>query len=380
MAVITISGLCGQNIDTFMAGCPTSDQVNEINKDLSITLDGVDPTANAGLVCREIEGSKDLTLLQKQIYQTMRVFKQIVFDAPLPWTDKPVYDWIVSSIKGIRFRTTDNLNYCCDAGPTINIGLVSGAVWKTTRWQSVGNGIYDMMSTVVHETRHANGNGYPHACPGADRAIQDLGSYAVQMYWWEWLAEHTNSWFAPAKDYAPNFDDPLFYKKISKQSALFLRDNTFCANTDYMAVIPQKSDFGQQVATKSTSKMFTFTQAIAKEPMTIQRLDIEGENSSEFRIIRDECTNKTLQAESVSTTPSFISCLVFVSFSPIHSAGVKSAELVTTDNKGTHVIALTGNAVGDFSQINSRPPRIRPPENRTPITRRWNVYRQNRHP
>jgi uncharacterized protein (TIGR03437 family) len=346
-------GLHGQTIDDYIAVCPSAQEISAIDKDLALIFEGPDPSAAGGFVCHAADGSKDLTRLQERVYQALRVFKAIKFDTPLPWTEKPVYDWLISSVKGIRINATNNINNCCGEDRIINIGLVSGTVWKDAtflRWDGPGGGIYDLQATIVHEARHANGN-FPHACSGGDETIGLLGSYAVQLYWWEWLAEHTNSWFAPLSIY-----DPLLYKRVAEEYVRTHRDQSFCSPGDGVAVVPSNRDFGDRNTAigTATERIVTVTQTSAT-PVVVSRVSIEGNDADDFKIAEDRCSDKTLKAEGWFTNfSSFISCIVTVNFSP-RSAGVKTAKLVVFDSAANspHSVSLTGTGVEHLLTIDA---------------------------
>lgn len=57
-------------------------------------------------------GSHNLSPLKKRVYNTLRLMKQMQFDRPLPWTGERLYTWLITTIKGVRFRGDINLSSC----------------------------------------------------------------------------------------------------------------------------------------------------------------------------------------------------------------------------------------------------------------------------
>jgi hypothetical protein len=213
-------------VDQVLARCPTVQEVAAINGDLRLSFEA-DPTAEQ-LVCTAATGSADLTLLQRRIYQTLVVTKQLQFSQPLPWTDKPLYSWLVSAIKGIRFRSEIGNSYCCDPKDTINVRVASNVAFVTTdRWVNPqsGVGLMDTMVLFVHEARH--NQDYRHTCamiqngtpiPNTnDKTIAEMGAWGVQYYLDTWLANYSD----------PGFINDPYYRQLALADAKTTRER-FC--------------------------------------------------------------------------------------------------------------------------------------------------------
>jgi hypothetical protein len=69
------------------------------------------------VVCTAAEGSRDLTHTQKRTYQALIAAKALEFSQPLPFTDLPLYDWMVESIDGIRMVEDTTWSFCCAPTP-----------------------------------------------------------------------------------------------------------------------------------------------------------------------------------------------------------------------------------------------------------------------
>ena len=173
--------------------------------------------------------SADLTLVQRRIYQTLVVTKHLQFSQPLPWTDQPLYSWLVTAIKGMRFRSDISNSYCCDPKDTINVRVASNIAFVTTdRWVNPQSGV-GLMNTLVlfvHEARH--NQGYGHTCamiqngtpiPNTnDRTIAEMGAWGVQYYLDTWLANYSDPGF---------INDPLLSSAGSSRGAKITHER-FC--------------------------------------------------------------------------------------------------------------------------------------------------------
>jgi uncharacterized protein (TIGR03437 family) len=349
---MTAFGLRGQTIDDFIAVCPTAQEISAIDKDLTLVFEGTDPSAAGGFVCRTADGSKDLTRMKERVYQAIRVFKAIKFDTPLPWTEKPIYDWLVSSIKGIKVNFDRRGGWCCNPGLTtieIGIGPIDSNLWLDPN----GSGIWGLLSVILHEARHANGD-FPHACTGGDETMAMFGSYAAQLYWNEWLAEHTDAWFAPAPSSYDSVRDSLTYKRLGESAVLATRDQNFCNPGDSIAVVPSNRDFGSIAVESATARIVTATQT-SNTPIVVSRVSIEGNDAGDFEIAKDGCSGKTMDAQGWFTDFSTsISCIVTVKFAP-HSEGAKTADLVVFDNaiNNPHIVPLSGTGTKSLLTVSA---------------------------
>jgi concanavalin A-like lectin/glucanase superfamily protein len=181
--------------DRFLAACPTAEQVSSIDKDLRLSFEA-DPTAGEPLACTSAQGSRDLTVFKKAIYNTLRLMKRLEFDQPLPWTKEPLYTWFVRNIRGIRFRSDIANSACCDPARVLGIVTPNSRVPAfTSRWHepALGGGINVRLGLFVHEARHAEGK--PHTCGTRDNTLDELGAWGVNYYLLRWLAEHTDQAF-----------------------------------------------------------------------------------------------------------------------------------------------------------------------------------------
>lgn len=182
-------------VDQMLAECPTAEQIAAIDADLSIAFES-DPTASLGFACTSAEGSKDITHLQRRIYNILRVMQELQFDQPLPWTDQQLYQWFVSVIDGIRFRGDIEYRACCDPAGVINIQTGNMVANELDQWivPATNNGLVHIMILFIHEARH--NEGYAHTCTdGNDETLEEMGAWGVQYYTEMWLADHTTGDF-----------------------------------------------------------------------------------------------------------------------------------------------------------------------------------------
>jgi len=179
-------------LDAALARCPTSDEIALVDSALTMTFEE-DLTAPA-LVCTAAEGSADLTYFQERAYQAVLSMRRIPFDAPLPWTDLPLFNWFAEEVNGIVFRGTSA--YCCeDQGvlviPSQGILAEHWAQLWVGRDPNAAIGLVHVVQLFLHEARHVDG--YFHTCPdGNDASSEEGGAWAVVYWYYTWLAEHAN--------------------------------------------------------------------------------------------------------------------------------------------------------------------------------------------
>jgi hypothetical protein len=162
--------------DALLAECPSTADVAASDRDLMLTFEN-DPTAHFQVACTAAQSSRDLTLLQAQVYRVLTIARRLTFDAPLPWTSDSLYPWLVSAIRGIRLRNDITGSFCCDPANIINIqtrNLAALQFPSDFRW--VGT----LLVLFVHEARHSNG--FPHTCGANDNTIGELGAWGVQYH------------------------------------------------------------------------------------------------------------------------------------------------------------------------------------------------------
>lgn len=207
-------------VDQLLVCCPTTAEVTAIDRELKLTFEA-DLTAPA-LVCAKAKGSADLTLMQRRVYQTLQVIKQLRFSKPLPWTSKSLYEWFTGMIDGIRFRSDIENSYCCSPSGTINIKAAPNMYYTLTdRWvdPKIKGGLMDLVALLVHEARHRPvEGGKAHTCGSSDRTIAEMGAWGVQYYLNVWLAEYADSGF---------LGEPL-YRETARDHAENLRKTRFC--------------------------------------------------------------------------------------------------------------------------------------------------------
>ena len=221
-------------IDWDLARCPNAAEIASVDADVPMTW-LADPTAGT-LVCTAAAGSADLTRFQERTYQAILSMKRIHFDAPLPWTDKSLYDWFVGAIDGITFVDDGGYSFCCGPAHVINIQATANSIALTTnRWlkPSLSDrlGLPYAVDLLLHEARHSEG-GYPHTCgAGDDSTIGYMGGWAIVYYYHTWLALHGDPvYLAPPAD-APSWQGlppGEFYRQEELWYAQQIKDLRFC--------------------------------------------------------------------------------------------------------------------------------------------------------
>ncbi len=160
--------------------CYSAWELDEIDREVPIRFEG---DASAGVfVCTGAAGSRDLTRVQARLYQAVVYMKQARFDAPLPWTPDPLYEWFTNLVKGVRVRTDIPNAFCSVAERVINLlGTADQAAGPDSTFPSY-------VKVLVHEARHIEVGS--HTCGTKDNTIAELGAYGTQYYLMLWIAEH----------------------------------------------------------------------------------------------------------------------------------------------------------------------------------------------
>lgn len=178
--------------------CPTAAEIAGL--EVPVSFEGVIPGGT--LMCRAADGSRDLGIVEKNVYTTLLFMKHVEFDAQLPWTELTMWQWFTKAVAGIRIRSDIATNGCCNPARVIN--LLPNTVETSTP---------SYIEMMVHEGRHADG--HPHNCGTLDERVSDLGGYGVQYYTLIWLGRHLPRATQAEKDYALN-------------RAALLRASAFC--------------------------------------------------------------------------------------------------------------------------------------------------------
>ncbi|MCS6994966.1 MAG: DUF4082 domain-containing protein [Anaerolineales bacterium] len=212
-------------LDEMIARCPTAEEIAAIDRDIELIFEG----GNTGeLVCKASEGSADLTAFQKSAYQALLAMKMLTFTRPLPWTDRPLYDWFVSTAKGIRFRDDISQGSCCSPARVINIPSGSFARLsprETWRWADPRSGwglVQGNVNLFVHEARHIEKG--PHTCGNLDKSLSEMNAYGVTYSLQLWMAYFlSNPAILTAQEpYAE------YYRDLALGAAESLRTLAFC--------------------------------------------------------------------------------------------------------------------------------------------------------
>ena len=182
--------------------CPTAAEIDSIQ--IPVSFDGV--SLGDPLVCRETDGSRDLTVVQKNVFRAILFMREVEFDRPLPWTSMSLWNWFQTSITGIHIRNDIQFNFCCR--PTGTINLLPNPIEST---------IPNYLEMMVHEARHANGP--VHTCGSKDNKIADRGGFGVQYYLMQWLGTHWPQATPAEREYA-----------LSR--AVYIKWSSFCSECD----------------------------------------------------------------------------------------------------------------------------------------------------
>lgn len=213
-----------ETIGDFFERCPTREEVAQVNADLEIIIE-YDPTAGVD-DCHANDGSADLSALQKRIYQTVYAMKLLEFSRPLPWTDLQLYDWLTTTIEGIRF-VRGGVSRCCEPENIVVIALNEDSMLLITDQWVMDGSIHGLMDTTLlyaHESRH--NEGILHTCTtrnGDDNTLDEMGAWAISHYLALWIAQYGDRDFL-----APQNGPPDYFREAALQQAEIIRLTRFC--------------------------------------------------------------------------------------------------------------------------------------------------------
>ena len=314
-------------IDELTATCPTEQDVADFNKVLALAFPG-DPTPGV-LVCRASQGSADLTRLQERAYQALKVMRQTSYDAPLPWTAKPLYDWLIQNIHGIDFRSDVPLSYCCEPGGVIVIqssSLIVEQVFST-------DALIGFISLIVHEARH--NEGVAHTCLSMDKTLDEMGAWAAQYYFMEWSSFHSGGFLNPGG--AGVFGSPV--RNVYWTDANSILAGEICSLAPGVVASPSALNFGAQSTAIASLPRTVVVTATQGPPAAVAgaTVAITGPNAADFTITSNTC--RTASGSPVMLPPS---CVLSLVFTP-QAASPRFANLqVTFPGLPTQQVALAG--------------------------------------
>ncbi len=210
-------------VDYWLATCPSEADLAVIDADLTLSFES-DPTAGT-FECTSANGSRDLTAFQRNVYTTLIVMKKLEFTQPLPWTDKQLYQWLIDTIDGMRFRSDIENSSCCDPAGIINIQTTNLVATNTNLWinPQYGVGLKDLLVLMVHEARHNEFGG--HTCGSNDNTRAELGAWGVQYYLQEYLANYPKD-LAFLTSTSPGLEN--YYQELTEADTQTILATRFC--------------------------------------------------------------------------------------------------------------------------------------------------------
>ena len=309
-------------LDDVLRSCPSAQDIAAFNAVLRLQFES-DPSAGK-LVCRAADGSADLTYLQERTYQALRVLQQMPFDAPLPWTAKPLFEWFTGAIRGIRFRANSG-TFCCEPAGFINIETNNLALLRFANDPTLASVlpfvVVNLAGLFVHEARHNEAGA--HTCGTNDRTLSEMGAWAVQIFFYEWVAFRTGSFVTPE---APNRQTTAVRGPAWDTASVMLRSG-YCdcglkVLSGWVTISPSELDFGTQpVFAPSAPRSVPITSTLG-DPVTIREVAVSGPNAADFSVT-NSCVDTYLPP----------SCPVVVRFTP-SAAGPRVAQLTAVLSNG----------------------------------------------
>lgn len=140
------------NIETFLNTCPLDDNAtSQILNDFEFRIDGqkVDP------FCENSRLESILQALRFINYQNVEI----------PWSNSKMYDWVVDNVHGIDLVTNLGTEGKCCYNESSNkfMSIINSDNPRTTLVEKYKE-INGLVSTILHEARHAEGIGHDVSC------------------------------------------------------------------------------------------------------------------------------------------------------------------------------------------------------------------------
>jgi hypothetical protein len=140
-----------------------------------------------------------MTYHMRRIRQSLILMKELRFDAPLPWTDKTLWDWFRGLGVGLTVVMDDSSATCCGADRFIHYSVGS----STAEPPLLGIDALSSIASMIHEARHIEVG--PHPCQARyDNLISDLGAFGIVNLYDQYLARHSDPTQVPV-EYKPYF-------------------------------------------------------------------------------------------------------------------------------------------------------------------------------
>ena len=184
--------------------CPSKAEIDQLNGELWVIFQP--ETTEGDLVCRETEGSADLTWVQAQTYLSLLYLRRLRFDQPLPWTPLPIYEWLRQTFQRIIVDFGNMSYYKASVIYIMVPGSTASRPWPLTLG-SLSASLY------VHEARHGDVGGHP--CGNDDNRVSDLGAFGAEYYFYRWIADHSA--------------EPQDVRAWANRAAWEVRSDRFCA-------------------------------------------------------------------------------------------------------------------------------------------------------
>ena len=207
-----------ETIDDVIGRCPTVAEMGAIDAVFTLSFEGYDPSGST-LACTIRGGSRNLTRLQRNVYNILLAAQKIRFSQPLPWSHQTsVWDWLrlESGISQIRLRSDIGGSFCCDPPNAINLSVAPNSYYSfSNQWvedNGNGGGLVSSLALVLHEARHHNAGG--HTCGTDDQTLAELGAWGSQIMFYRWLDRYADPGYM-----RPATGDVAYYRNWAAQQA-----------------------------------------------------------------------------------------------------------------------------------------------------------------
>jgi hypothetical protein len=179
--------------------CPTLAEVEQVLREIPVKIKN-DVSAGT-FVCREAEGSVDLSPIQFRVYEALLFLS--------------LWQWLTAAIpNGIVIDKGGNAFSCLNCSGPITLAYLP------EDWSAVPRSLESLpFTTIIHEARHAEG--YNHTCSWDgnkythDHTISEMGADGVSYYSLLWLGIHSEQ-------------DPQFKRWAKSRADMRRTGSSFC--------------------------------------------------------------------------------------------------------------------------------------------------------
>lgn len=181
-------------LDRQLEVCPTEAELADV-ADIRVVFGGA--TASGPLACTRELDSANLTEYQERVYQALLAMRRLRYNKPLPWTDRPLYDWFARTVVSVEVEYGVGNSFADIPRRTIHIVFnppLGPPAHPDLPWIAVER----LAGAMIHEARHLDFG--PHTCGTTlDRTVAEMGAFGAHNAFFTWNAEWASPGVLPSE-------------------------------------------------------------------------------------------------------------------------------------------------------------------------------------